>query len=290
MRTNPSLGMPITGVRSVKNFILILLLILSVNAVFAGGQQETKPAEEVRIKMATTTSTENSGLLDVLIPAFTEKTGIAVDVIAVGTGKAIAHGENGDVDLIFVHARSREDSFVADGYGVNRKDVMYNDFVIIGPENDPAGISSAATAAEAMKLITVSGADFVSRGDDSGTHIKEKAIWAEAGIAPSGQWYKEAGQGMGTVITMANDMNGYTISDRATYLAMKDEIGLRVKFDGDPVLFNPYGIIAVNPEKYSHVKYDAAMEFINYVVSEEGQAVIGGFQKNGEQLFYPDAK
>jgi len=273
-----------------KSILLLLLCALTLFPALAGGQQEVgTAAEPSRIKMATTTSTENSGLLAELLPAFTAKTNIAIDVIAVGTGKAIAHGENGDVDLIFVHARSREDAFVEAGYGVNRRDVMHNDFVILGPESDPAGIKGMATAAEALKSISTAEADFVSRGDDSGTHTKEKALWAAAEVAPTGKWYKEAGQGMGAVITMANDMAGYTMTDRGTYLAMKDSIDLEVLVEGDAILFNPYGVIAINPETHGHVDFDGAMAFINFVTSQEGQSIIAGFKKNGEQLFYPDA-
>ncbi len=207
-----------------KQLMLALFCACAVFALSAGGQSESAgtPAEPIRIKMATTTSTDNSGLLGVLVPAFTEKTGIEVDVIAVGTGTAIAYGEAGDVDVVFVHARAREDAFVADGYGVNRKDVMYNDFVILGPPSDPAGVKGVETAAEALAAIAAAEADFVSRGDDSGTHIKEKSLWSAAGVTPAGRWYKEAGQGMGTVITMTNDLGGYTLTDRATHLAMKD--------------------------------------------------------------------
>jgi tungstate transport system substrate-binding protein len=275
-----------------KQLMLTLFCVCTVFALFAGGQTEDAgtPAEPIRIKMATTTSTDNSGLLGVLVPAFTEKSGIEVDVIAVGTGTAISYGEAGDVDLIFVHARAREDAFVAEGYGVNRKDVMYNDFVILGPASDSAGVKNTANAAEALAAIASAEADFVSRGDDSGTHIKEKSLWKAAGISPSGRWYKEAGQGMGSVITMTNDLGGYTLTDRGTYLSMKEDLDLEVVQEGDPVLFNPYGIIAVNPEKHPHVKYEAAMEFIDYVVSPEGQKLIGDFKVNGEQLFYPDAR
>ncbi|MDC7227912.1 MAG: substrate-binding domain-containing protein [Spirochaetales bacterium] len=277
---------------TLKTLLVLLMLSASVFA-FAGGAQEPAaeaPAtpENPRVKLATTTSTENSGLLAVLIPAFEEATGYKVDVIAVGTGKAIAHGEAGDVDLIMVHARSREDAFVADGYGVNRRDLMHNDFVILGPDSDPAGIAGGNDSASAFAAIAAAEADFVSRGDDSGTHTKEKAIWAASGADNSGKWYKEAGQGMGAVITMTNDMQGYTLTDRGTYLAMKDDIELSVVVEGDPILFNPYGVIAVNPELHSHVNYEGAMSLIEYVTGAEGQAIIAGFQKNGEQLFYPD--
>ena len=274
--------------RLIASFAVLMLLCAVFG--FAGGVQETPASapENPRVKLATTTSTENSGLLAVLIPAFEEKTGYKVDVIAVGTGKAIAHGEAGDVDLIMVHSRSREDKFVAEGYGVNRRDLMHNDFVVLGPDSDPAGISGSSDAAAAFAKIAESGSDFVSRGDDSGTHGKEKALWKASGAENSGKWYKEAGQGMGAVITMADDMQGYTLADRGTYLAMKDNIGLKVAVEGDPVLFNPYGVIAVNPELHGHVNFDGAMALIDFVTGEEGQAVIRDFTKNGEPLFYPD--
>ena len=264
-------------------FILILLFVYSISC-FAEGQSETHE----RLKLATTTSTENTGLLDELIPAFTASTGIEVDVIAVGTGKAIALGENGDVDIIMVHARSREDSFVADGYGVNRRDLMHNDFVVLGPSSDPAGIGGTGSAAEALTNISSMKADFISRGDDSGTHTREKELWSAAGITPSGTWYKEAGQGMGAVITMANDLEGYTLSDRGTFLAMIDKIDLVVLVEGDSKLFNPYGIIAVNPALHEHANYEGAMSLITFLTSRKGQSIIGEFRKNGEQLFYPD--
>ena len=265
-------------------FTAIITLCLST-ALFAGGQKE----EPVHLKLATTTSTENSGLLAELLPVFQEEENIQVDVIAVGTGKAIAHGENGDVDVILVHARSREDAFVADGFGVNRRDVMHNDFVVLGPEEDPRGIAGMTDAAAAFAKIAASEADFLSRGDDSGTHTKEKAIWSTAGVTPEGTWYKEVGQGMGAVLTMTAEMQGYTLTDRGTWLAMKDDLNLKVLVEGDPVLFNPYGVIAVNPELHPHVDYESAMKFIDFLTSKKGQTLIQDYKKNGEQLFYPDA-
>ncbi len=300
-----------------KLFLAVILFLLTAAvAVFAGGKQEPAPqvetetaaepsaaaedtrAEEAaapepdnpRVKLATTTSTDNSGLLAYLLPAFTEATGYTVDVIAVGTGAALELGKKGDVDVVLVHARAQEDAFVDEGYGVNRKDVMYNDFVILGPEEDPAGVGGAATGAEVLTKIAEAGADFVSRGDNSGTHFKELALWQAAGLEPAGTWYKEAGQGMGAVITMTNDMLGYTLADRGTYIAMRGEIDLTVVFDGDPGLFNPYGIIAVDPDLHPHVNYDGAMALVNWIVSGEGQKMIGSFTKGGDQLFYPDAK
>ena len=241
--------------------------------------------------MSTTTSTENSGLLDALLPPFEEKFNVEVDVIAVGTGKALALGANGDVDVVFVHARPSEDQFVADGNGVNRRDVMYNDFVILGPESDPAGVKNAASAAEAFKMIADAQADFVSRGDDSGTHKKEKVIWQETDMTPEGKWYMEAGQGMGAVLTLANDKQAYTMADRGTYLAFSGKISLKVLSEGDPILFNPYGIIAVNPAKFPHVNYLNAMALIGWVTSVDGQAIIREFGKDtfGMPLFIPTA-
>jgi len=267
-----------------KKIIFLLFILIISSFCFAEGQVENSE----RLKLATTTSTENTGLLDELLPAFTASTGIEVDVIAVGTGKAIALGENGDVDIIMVHARSKEDSFVADGYGVNRRDLMHNDFVVLGPSSDPAGIGGTSSAADALEKISRNAADFVSRGDDSGTHTREKELWSAAGITPSGTWYKEAGQGMGAVITMANDLEGYTLSDRGTFLAMMDKIDLVVLVEGDSKLFNPYGIIAVNPALHEHANYEGAMSLITFLTSGKGQSIIGDFRKNGEQLFYPD--
>jgi tungstate transport system substrate-binding protein len=267
-------------------FLLFILIFSSIYSIvcFADGQVENYE----RLKLATTTSTDNTGLLDELLPAFTTATGIAVDVIAVGTGKAIALGENGDVDIIMVHARSKEDNFISEGYGVNRKDLMHNDFVILGPSSDPAGISVTGSAAEALEIISKNKSDFISRGDDSGTHTREKELWSATGITPSGTWYKEAGQGMGAVITMANDLEGYTLADRGTFLAMRGNIDLVILIEGDNKLFNPYGIIAVNPALHEHTNYEGAMSLITFLTSRKGQSIIGNFRKNGEQLFYPD--
>lgn len=247
----------------------------------------TAAMAEERLKMSTTTSTQDSGLLKVLLPPFEKKNNVKVDVIAVGTGQALKLGEAGDVDVVFVHARKLEDKFVADGFGVNRKDVMYNDFVIIGPQNDPAGIAKSKSAAEALKLIAAKGATFVSRGDKSGTHIKEKELWQTTGITPKGSWYVEAGQGMGPVITMATERRGYTIADRGTYNAFKGQKSdLVILFQGEKGLFNPYGVIAVNPKKHPHAKYDLTMKFIDYVTGPEGQGIIAGFKAFGEPVFF----
>jgi tungstate transport system substrate-binding protein len=243
-----------------------------------------------RIKLATTTSTENSGLLDVLLPRFQEKTKIRVDVIAVGTGAAIKLGKNGDADVVLVHDPHMEAEFVASGFGIARRDVMYNDFVVLGPPSDPAGIGAVKSTAEAFRKIAASGADFISRGDNSGTHVKELAIWKAAGIKPSGRWYKEAGQGMGAVITMAAGLGGYTLADRGTYISMEDKVSVKILNQGDPDLFNPYGIIAVNPARHPHVNNPGAIKLIDWITGEEGQRMIADFKLNNKQLFYPNAK
>jgi len=245
---------------------------------------------ETRLRMSTTTSTENSGLLKVLLPPFEKSCDCKVDVIAVGTGKALKLGEMGDVDVVLVHARELEDKFVADGFGVNRKDVMYNDFVIIGPKEDPAGMIGAKMVAEAFSRISAKNAVFISRGDESGTHQKEKDIWKGTGITPKGSWYVEAGQGMGEVINMATERQGYTLADRGTYIAYKKKTDLLTLFEGEKGLFNTYGVIAVNPKKHPHVKYDLAMKLIEFLTSREGQGVIANFKVNGEQVFFPNAK
>jgi tungstate transport system substrate-binding protein len=246
-------------------------------------------AQSGRLRLSTTTSTENSGLLAVVLPPFEEKFGLKVDVIAVGTGQALKLGEAGDVDVVLVHARELEDKFVADGYGVSRRDVMHNDFIIIGPDSDPAGVRGMKDAAAALRRIADRGATFVSRGDNSGTHVKEQSLWKAAGLSPSGRWYREAGQGMGPVITMTNDLQGYTLADRGTYLSMKGKVRLPILVEGDPRLFNPYGIIALNPDRFPHVNYFGAMELIAWMTSVEGQGIIGGYKVGGEVLFFPDA-
>ncbi|MBC8385120.1 MAG: extracellular solute-binding protein [Candidatus Cloacimonetes bacterium] len=261
-----------------------LLIILAIFGLLVSAC-----GEKQALRLATTTSTENSGLLDNLLPVFTQETGIKVEVIAVGTGKAIKLGENGDVDAILVHARAAEDKFVSDGFGVNRRDVMHNDFIIIGVVEDKAGIKEAKTAAEAMKLIAENKSDFISRGDDSGTHKKENQLWKAAQTVPEGKWYKEIGQGMGTVIMMANETKSYTLTDRGTYLAMADKIDLDILFQGDEELFNPYGIIAVNPDKHPKTNIKGANKFIEWLTGDKSQKMINNFRKNGKQLFYADA-
>ena len=261
--------------------IAILMFAMSIEA-FAGGQPE-------RLRLATTTSTENSGLLAALLPPFEAANNLTVDVVAVGTGQALELGRNGDVDVVMVHAPELEREFVAHGYGVERVELMYNDFVILGPESDPAGIAGGDDAAAAFRRIAEREAAFVSRGDNSGTHTKEKHIWSQAGVSPQGGWYREAGQGMGAVITMANNERGYTLADRGTFLAYRGDIDLRILVEGDPLLFNPYAVIAVNPERHPHVKRGPAQDLIDYLISDRGQGIIADYRVDGEQLFTPDA-
>ncbi|MBI5117309.1 substrate-binding domain-containing protein [Candidatus Poribacteria bacterium] len=264
---------------------LIVLFVTLVSILFISQQG----LAEQRLRLATTTSTENTGLLAMFLPPFEQKYGIKVDVIAVGTGKALKLGENGDVDVVLAHARSAEDEFIQKGFGVNRRDVMYNDFVIVGPKTDPAGISKVKNVDDAFKLIAQKEAIFVSRGDESGTHIKEKDVWKAAGIKPTGKWYVEAGQGMEAVLVMADEKNAYTLTDRATWLAHSEKFDLGILLQGDPALFNPYGIIAVNPARYPSANYMGAMLLIAWFTSPEGQKMIGDFKKNGQMLFVPVA-
>ena len=242
--------------------------------------------------LATTTSTQDSGLLDYILPDFEEEYNVKVEVVAVGTGQAIEIGEAGDADVLLVHDRAKEDAFMAAGHGVRREDVMYNDFVIVGPADDPAGIKGLTSASEAFGKIAGAQATFISRGDESGTHAKEKAIWTAANIEPAGDWYVSAGQGMGDVLTMADEQQAYTLSDRASYLARTLEgIDLEILVEGDSVLFNPYGVIAVNPEKSPEIKADLATEFIDWILSVPTQEKIGqfGVDEFGAPLFTPDS-
>ena len=249
-------------------------------------------AAQPRLKLATTTSTYDSGLLDILLPPFEEKRegGIRVDVIAVGTGKALKLAENGDVDAVLVHAPNLEEAFVSDGFGVDRRDVMYNDFVVLGPAGDRAGIAGTEKAADAFVTIARKEALFFSRGDLSGTHQKERAIWDIAGIDPAGSWYVEVGQGMAATLRMADEKRGYVLIDRGTYLALRETVNLRVLVEYDPPLHNPYSIIAVNPRRWPHVKYGHARALIDYLTSPGAQALIGGYQKHGQRLFTPSAR
>lgn len=241
------------------------------------------------LKLSTTTSTDNSGLLAVLHPTFEKKYDVKVDVIAVGTGKALKIGSNGDVDVVFVHAPAAELKYVEQGDFIDRQAVMHNDFVIVGAEQDDAKVTTAKSAVQALKLVADNQSEFVSRGDDSGTHKKEKALWKQAEIEPKGQWYVQAGQGMGAVLKIADEKRAYALTDRGTQIAYSDKMSLKVVYQGDEALFNPYHVMAVNPEKHAHVNYDLAKKYIDFVTGEQGQAIINDFRKAGQQLFYPDA-
>lgn len=239
------------------------------------------------VRLATTTSTENTGLLAELLPPFEQRFEVKVDVVAVGSGAALKLAENGDADVVLSHAPELEEKFVAAGHGVNRREVMYNDFVIVGPPSDPAQIAGSKDAADAITKIAATKAPFVSRGDESGTHQKEKSLWQAAALQPSGEWYREAGQGMGQVLVMASETNAYTLSDRGTYLAMRKQLASKVLVEGGARLRNPYVIIAVNPARYQHVRYVMAMALIGWLTSYEGQSIIRNFKVDGEPLFTP---
>ncbi len=286
--------------------VLVAVILMTTLPGYCAMQKE--------LKISTTTSTQASGLLNIILPEFKKDTGIDVKVIAKGTGAAIRDGMDGNVDLIFVHAKSREEKFVADGYGTKRYPVMHNDFVILGPAKDPAGIKGLKDASSALKKIAESKSFFISRGDDSGTHTKEQELWKNTGLAlehetktivkkgkkknisfihPKGNWYISIGQGMGKTLTFADEKQAYTISDRGTYikykLGRKDGIDLEILCQGDKALFNPYGVIPVNPKKFPHVRYDLAKEFANWITSPKGQSLIANYKLMGKQLFHPDA-
>lgn len=239
-----------------------------------------------RVRLATTTSTDSSGLLRHVLPAFEAGCGCKVDVIAVGTGKALKLGERGDVDVVLVHARALEDRFVAEGWGTGREDVMYNDFVLVGPPGDPGRVRGAPDAAEAFRRIAGSGSLFISRGDGSGTHEKERETWQRAGVSPRGSWYLEAGQGMSEVLGMAAERGAYVLTDRATYLARRSRAALAVLLEGDPALFNPYGVIPVSPLRHPGVDHVLARRLVEFLTGAEGQRLIAGFRVSGERLFF----
>jgi tungstate transport system substrate-binding protein len=250
-------------------------------------------AQEKSIVVASTTSTQDSGLFDHILPLFKAKTGIDVKVISQGTGQALDTGRRGDADVVFVHARPQEENFVADGFGVKRFAVMYNDFILIGPNSDPAGVKGGKDIVAALTAIKNKAASFVSRGDKSGTHAAELALWKAAGIdiagADKGPWYREIGQGMGAALNTASAMNGYVLADRGTWLSFKNRGELDIVVQGDKRLFNQYGVMLVNPDKHAHVKKDLGQAFIDWLVSSEGQKAIAEYKINGQQLFFPNA-
>jgi tungstate transport system substrate-binding protein len=269
-----------------RRLVTIGFAIALVSALFASGSRAAEPF----IVLQSTTSTQNSGLFDHILPLFTQKTGIDVRVVAVGTGQALKNARNGDGDVVLVHARSAEDAFVAEGWGVARHDIMYNDFVVVGPVDDPAQIRDMTDATAALQKIAAASAIFLSRADDSGTHTKERALWAAAGIdvaTASGTWYRETGSGMGTTLNTATGMGGYTLSDRATWISFGNKGNQTVLVEGDKRLFNPYGVILVNPARHPRVRAERGRAFINWLVGPEGQRAIAGYQIDGEQLFFP---
>ncbi len=241
------------------------------------------------LRLATTTSTYNSGLLDAILPTFEQQTGIDVQVIAVGTGAALRMGRDGDADALLVHAPDAEQRFIDSGYGINRIGVMYNDFVIVGPVSDPATIAGLDNANQALQQIAKQQAIFVSRGDDSGTHKKEKSLWQQAMLTPSGDWYRQAGQGMGKVLQITDEMEGYTLIDRGTWLAYADKVGLKLLVEGDSRLFNPYSVLQINPNRYADLNHQGAAQFSRWLVSDATQQQIADFRINGKPLFVPSA-
>lgn len=250
-------------------------------------------AEEKSILLQSTTSTANSGLYDAILPMFTDETGITVNVVAVGTGQAIKNAQNGDGDVLLVHAKSAEEKFVAEGYGLERFDVMYNDFIIVGPAADPAGIAGGKDAVAALKTIADSKSTFASRGDNSGTHKKEIALWKEAGVdtsAGSGTWYRETGSGMGATLNAAVGMGAYALTDRGTWISFKNKGDYQIAVEGDKGLFNQYGVILVNPTKHPNVKKTEGQAFIDWILGDEGQTAIANYKLDGQQLFFPNAK
>jgi tungstate transport system substrate-binding protein len=262
--------------------------LLIAGAALASGRAN---AQEKSIVVASTTSTQDSGLFGYLLPIVEEKTGIVVKVLAQGTGQALDTARRGDADVVFVHAKSAEEKFLAEGFSLKRYPVMYNDFVLIGPKDDPAGVK-AKDILMALQTIRARGAPFISRGDRSGTNIAELALWKEAGIDianDKGPWYKEIGQGMGAALNMASASNAYVLSDRGTWLAFQNRGDLAIVVEGDKRLFNQYGVMLVNPSKYPSVKKDLGQQFIDWLISPEGQNVVAGYKINGQQLFYPNA-
>jgi tungstate transport system substrate-binding protein len=272
---------------------LTIAAALAVAAGLSPVAADTAAAADEFIVVQSTTSTQNSGLFDFILPKFTEKTGIDVRVVAVGTGQALKNARNGDGDVLLVHAKPAEQKFVADGFGVKRFDVMYNDFVIVGPEKDPAGVAGMKDAKAALKKIADSEALFASRGDDSGTHKKEKALWKAAGVDPSkasGSWYRETGSGMGATLNAGVGMGAYVLTDRATWIAFKNKGTFEIAVEGDKDLFNQYGVMLVNPKKHAKVKVKEGQTFIDWLIGPEGQSEIQKYKLDGQQLFFPNGK
>jgi len=265
--------------------------LIAATLIALAGLAAPLAAQDRSIVVSSTTSTEQSGLFGHILPQFTKKTGIGVKVVALGTGQALDVGRRGDADVVFVHDRAAEDKFVAEGFGVDRRDVMYNDFVLIGPKSDPAKVAGTKDITAALKRIADTQAPFVSRGDKSGTHAAELRYFKEAGVDPTagrGGWYRETGSGMGPALNTASSMNAYILADRGTWLSFKNRGDLVIAVEGDKRMFNPYGVILVNPAKHPHVKGAEGRAFMDWIVSREGQAAIASYRIGGEQLFFPD--
>jgi tungstate transport system substrate-binding protein len=268
--------------------LVLMMLILSIASLlissnlYAGQEQGSNI-----LRLATTTSTQNSGLLDQLLPAFTQSTNIEVQVIAVGTGKALKMGRDGDVDVVMVHAKKAEDKFIEEKHGDYYKQFMFNDFVLVGPATDPAKISSVKSISQALTAIEKNQAMFISRGDDSGTHKKEISLWKNAGLSPSGSWHREIGQGMGKALQMASELQAYTLTDRGTWLAMQEKLELKLLYAGDKGLNNPYGIIAVTAIKFPDINYTGAVQLIDWICFDQAQSIIANYTIKGNQLFFP---
>ena len=276
-----------------KKILIFLLTLLLILSTAVGCTQEETPetpdvVEDTEIILATTTSTEDSGLLEFLLPIFKEDTGIEVKTVSVGTGQALQMGRDGDADVLLVHAKDDELVMLDEGHTTQREDVMYNDFVLVGPAD--GAIEYGEDIVAALTQIYQENLDFVSRGDDSGTHKKELSIWSSVGLEPSGEWYVEAGRGMGDVLSMADEMQGYTLADRATYLSMKDDLDLEVVIEGDENLFNQYGVLPVNPDKNDNINNEGALKFLEWLISDKGQDLISefGLDEYGEALFIPN--
>jgi tungstate transport system substrate-binding protein len=287
----PALGAGIHVFETRRTFMLDRRLLIA--AVLATGFTGAALAQDKSIVVASTTSTQDSGLFGHILPLFKQKTGIDVKVVSQGTGQALDTGRRGDADVVFVHAKAQEEKFVADGFGVKRHPVMYNDFILIGPKNDPAGVKGTKDIVAALRKIKERGAPFISRGDKSGTHSAELNLWKAAGIDianEKGPWYKEIGQGMGAALNTASAANAYVLADRGTWLSFKNRGELVIAVEGDKRLFNQYGVILVNPQKHPNVKKELGQQFIDWLISPEGQKAIADFKIEGEQLFYPNAK
>ncbi|MEH6651085.1 MAG: substrate-binding domain-containing protein [Motiliproteus sp.] len=278
--------LPVTQPRIIRP--LIIRSLVSLLFVFSSAWAVAAESDST-LRLATTTSTYNSGLLDAILPTFSQQTGIEVQVIAVGTGAALRMGRDGDADALLVHAPAAEKAFIDRGYGNKRVGVMYNDFVIVGPASDPAAIAGLNDATAAMQKIAKQQAIFVSRGDDSGTHKKEQGLWRQAALVPAGKWYREAGQGMGKVLQISDEVEGYTLTDRGTWLAYESKVGLKLLVEGDSQLFNPYSVLQISPDRYGDLNHKGAAAFSRWLVSKTTQQQIADFRINGKPLFVPSA-